>query len=145
VCNTRLLEEGTVMKEPAPALNFLSWRWRKQVSPKPRHVIYQTARRHIPEDSDTNHYIFLMQSTTENTRDASNIDMLSGNAQGQVLCVSTWQHVFLSALRLASESLSLLEGDAWYCSYLVKTYWRVHWLKYITSNYLWTCYGQAHF
>jgi hypothetical protein len=53
-----------------------------------------------------------MQSTTENMRDASDTDMLSGNAQGQVLCVSTLQRVFLFALQLVSDSLSLLAGDA---------------------------------
>ena len=46
--------------------------------------------------------------------------------------------------RLASDSLSLSVRDAWYCSYVVKTYWKVHWLKYLALNYLRICYGQAH-
>jgi len=45
-----------------------------------------------------NDHVFLIQSTTENMRDASDTDMLSGNAQGHVLFVLILRHVFLSAL-----------------------------------------------
>jgi hypothetical protein len=57
--------------------------------------IYETTRRHIPEDSDLNRCaVFLMQSTTEKTKVAGDIDMSSGNNQGQFLRLSTLQGIF---------------------------------------------------